>query len=263
MAQPRISCRSRARACPSWNGWASVVPPRLGLSGRLRKFLLRNMVTAVGHSVPRRDGASKVTGEARYTDDLVVPGAWYGKTVRSTVARGTIRSIELKAGFDWSRVVVVTADDIPGDNVVHLIRDDQPVLARPRGEIRHKEEPILLAAAADRSTRPPCLEARPPVERRAGGGDPGRDGGWIRRQRGVPVLYPHSRGALARGDSRHWAHACPNVRIRARAVATNTLCGFPWTGAIAADIRPIDDVRSTAAYRRVVTQNVLAELLNQ
>jgi CO/xanthine dehydrogenase Mo-binding subunit len=110
------------------------------------------MVTAVGHSVPRRDGASKVTGEARYTDDLVVPGAWYGKTVRSTVARGTIKSIELKGAFDWSRVVVVTANDIPGDNVVHLIRDDQPVLARPGGEIRHKEEPILLLAAADRST---------------------------------------------------------------------------------------------------------------
>jgi CO/xanthine dehydrogenase FAD-binding subunit len=32
--------------------------------------------------------------------------------------------------------------------------------------------------------------------------------------------------------------------------------------AIATDIRPIDDVRSTAAYRRAVTQNVLAELLN-
>ena len=125
---------------------------RLGLSGTLRKFLLRNMVTAVGQSVPRRDGASKVTGEARYTDDLVVAGAWYGKTVRSTVARGTIKSIELQAGFDWSRVVVVTADDIPGDNVVHLIRDDQPVLARSGGEIRHKEEPILLLAASDRST---------------------------------------------------------------------------------------------------------------
>ena len=31
--------------------------------------------------------------------------------------------------------------------------------------------------------------------------------------------------------------------------------------AIAADIRPIDDVRSTAAYRRAVTENVLARLL--
>src|SRR6058998_962933 len=107
---------------------------------------------AVGRSVPRREGAAKVTGAARYTDDLVVPGAWYGKTIRSTVPRGRIRSITLDPTFDWSQVVVVTADDIPGDNVVQLIRDDQPVLAPTGGEIRHKEEPILLLAAADRDT---------------------------------------------------------------------------------------------------------------
>jgi CO/xanthine dehydrogenase Mo-binding subunit len=107
---------------------------------------------AVGRSVPRREGAAKVTGRARYTDDLVVPGAWYGKTIRSTVARGTLRSITLDPGFDWSRVVVVTADDIPGENVVHLIRDDQPALARPGGEIRHQAEPILLLAAPDKAT---------------------------------------------------------------------------------------------------------------
>jgi len=106
----------------------------------------------IGQSVPRREGAAKVTGAARYTDDLVIPQAWYGKTVRSTVARGRIRSISLDSGFDWGRVVVVTADDIPGENVVHLIRDDQPVLAREGGEVRHKEEPILLLAAADRVT---------------------------------------------------------------------------------------------------------------
>jgi len=68
---------------------------------------------AVGRSVPRREGADKVTGRARYTDDLVVPGAWYGKTIRSTVARGTLRSITLDPGFDWSRVVVVTATTSP------------------------------------------------------------------------------------------------------------------------------------------------------
>ena len=107
---------------------------------------------AVGRSVPRREGADKVTGRARYTDDITVPGAWYGRTIRSTIARGAIRSITLDPAFDWSRVVVVTADDIPGDNVVQLIRDDQPVLVPKEGEIRHKEEPILLLAAPDRAT---------------------------------------------------------------------------------------------------------------
>ena len=108
--------------------------------------------TAVGRSVPRREGADKVSGRARYTDDIAVPGAWYGRTIRSTIARGAIRSIMLDPAFDWSRVVVVSADDIPGDNVVQLIRDDQPVLAPNGGEIRHKEEPILLLAAPDRAT---------------------------------------------------------------------------------------------------------------
>jgi len=130
------------------------------------------MVTTstIGRSVPRREGAAKVTGAARYTDDLGVPGAWYGKTIRSTVPRGRIRSITLDPTFDWSRVVVVTADDIPGDNVVQLIRDDQPVLAPKGGEIRHKEEPILLLAAADRGTLEEAarhvridLEPLPPV----------------------------------------------------------------------------------------------------
>ena len=107
---------------------------------------------AVGRSVPRREGADKVTGRARYTDDIAVSGAWYGRTIRSTIPRGRIRSIAFDSAFDWKRVVVVTADDIPGDNVVQLIRDDQPVLAPKAGEIRHREEPILLLAAADRPT---------------------------------------------------------------------------------------------------------------
>src|SRR5574341_535406 len=105
---------------------------------------------SVGRSVPRREGADKVTGKARYTDDLAVAGAWFGKTIRSTVARGLIREVTLDPAFDWSRVTVVTAADIPGDNVVQLIQDDQPVLAER--EIRHREEPILLLAAPDRET---------------------------------------------------------------------------------------------------------------
>ena len=105
---------------------------------------------SVGRPVLRREGSDKVTGRARYTDDLVVPGAWYGKTVRSSIPRGRVRSITFDPGFDWSQVVVVTAQDIPGDNVVQLIRDDQPALAT--SEIRHREEPILLIAAPDRAT---------------------------------------------------------------------------------------------------------------
>jgi len=97
----------------------------------------------------RREGPAKLTGTARYTDDLVFPGAWYGATVRSTEARARLLGIELDPSFDWSRVVVVTAADIPGPNIVNSIQDDQPILVAD--EIRHHAEPVALVAAPDRT----------------------------------------------------------------------------------------------------------------
>ena len=98
----------------------------------------------------RREGPAKLTGTALYTDDLVFPGAWYGHTVRSTEAHARLLGLEFDPTFDWSRVVVLAAKDIPGDNLVSLIADDQPVLAEE--EIRHHAEPIALLAAPDRET---------------------------------------------------------------------------------------------------------------
>jgi len=100
----------------------------------------------------RREGPAKLAGVAKYADDLVFPGAWYGATVRSTEAHATLLGIDLDEGFDWGAVVVVTAADIPGDNVVSLIRDDQPILVPVGGEIRHQAEALCLIAAPDRET---------------------------------------------------------------------------------------------------------------
>jgi CO/xanthine dehydrogenase Mo-binding subunit len=101
----------------------------------------------IGQSIPRVDGAAKVRGTAAYVDDLVVPGALHGATVRSTVARGRLRRVVLDPSFDWSGITVATAADIPGDNVVMLIEEDQPLLAAK--EIRHVYEPVALVACDD------------------------------------------------------------------------------------------------------------------
>ena len=98
----------------------------------------------------RREGPAKLTGTALYTDDMVFPGAWYGYTIRSTEAHAKLLGIDLDPEFDWSKVVVLTAKDIPGDNLVSLIADDQPVLVSD--EIRHHAEPVALLAAPDRET---------------------------------------------------------------------------------------------------------------
>jgi CO/xanthine dehydrogenase Mo-binding subunit len=100
----------------------------------------------------RREGPAKLTGAAKYTDDLVFPGAWFGATIRSTQPRARLLGVDLDDAFDWSQVVVVTADDIPGENVVSLIDDDQPVLVPVGGEIRHQAEACALIACSDRAT---------------------------------------------------------------------------------------------------------------
>ena len=107
---------------------------------------------ARGTAPPRREGPDKLTGVALYTDDLAFPGAWYGATIRSTEAHARLLGLDRDDSIDWSQVVLVTADDIPGDNIVSLISDDQPVLVPVGGEIQHYAEPLALLAAADRAT---------------------------------------------------------------------------------------------------------------
>ena len=103
---------------------------------------------AVGQSIPRKEGRAKVTGQARYVDDLTLPGMLHGATVRSPAPRGTLLGIHYGPGIPWDDLIIVTAADIPGANVVALITDDQPYLAD--GEVNHAEEPIVLLAHPDK-----------------------------------------------------------------------------------------------------------------
>ena len=102
----------------------------------------------VGQSVPRTEGRAKVTGAARYVDDVTLPGMLHGVTVRSTFARGRIRDIRFADGVPWSEITVVTAKDVPAPNRLPLILDDQPVLADD--VVNHPEEPVVLLAHPDK-----------------------------------------------------------------------------------------------------------------
>jgi CO/xanthine dehydrogenase Mo-binding subunit len=111
----------------------------------------------VGASLPRKEGREKVTGAARYVDDMVLPGMLHGATARSSVARGKIKKISFGPGVEWNEFVVVTAKDIPGKNCIALILDDQPCLAAET--VNHPEEPILLLAHADKHKLRKAVEA--------------------------------------------------------------------------------------------------------
>jgi CO/xanthine dehydrogenase Mo-binding subunit len=122
----------------------------------------------VGTSVPRLEGREKVTGEARYIDDIGMPGMIFGATVRSKIPRGRIRNISFGPGVNWNEFVIVSAKDIPGKNCISFIDDDEPCLAD--GVVNHQEEPILLLAHPDLHMLPKAVasvaieyEALPPI----------------------------------------------------------------------------------------------------
>jgi CO/xanthine dehydrogenase Mo-binding subunit len=111
----------------------------------------------VGTPVPRKEGREKLTGQAKYIDDLCLPGMLYGATVRSSIPRGRITKINFGESVSWEEFTIVSATDIPGANCIALIVDDQPCLAN--GMVNHPEEPILLLAHPDRHVLPKAVNA--------------------------------------------------------------------------------------------------------
>lgn len=105
----------------------------------------KDALNMVGKGIPRLDADEKVRGLAEYADDLRVPGAWYGYVVRSPVSHGRLRKLDLDSAYDWSRVCVVTPEDIPGNNIVDMIGRDMPFIAFD--EIQYLGEPLALVAA--------------------------------------------------------------------------------------------------------------------
>ena len=99
-------------------------------------------MAAVGKKVLRKDGPHKVQGIAQYIDDFTFDNMIYGRTIRSTVPRGKIKSI--RYDFPTDEFVIVDHRDIPGKNLHKLIQDDQAMLAAH--EVNHMAEPILLLA---------------------------------------------------------------------------------------------------------------------
>jgi CO/xanthine dehydrogenase Mo-binding subunit len=102
---------------------------------------------AVGRNVLRKDGHEKVTGLARYIDDIPFEDVLYVRTIRSSVAAGEIADIGFS--FDRTGFTLVDYRDISGRNIVALIDEDQPCLATT--QVRHVAEPILLLAHSNRT----------------------------------------------------------------------------------------------------------------
>ncbi len=68
----------------------------------------------IGKPVQRVDAKEKVTGQAKYTGDLVSPHALFAKVLHSTIANGRVLSFDLEEAWEVPGVIdIVTCFDVP------------------------------------------------------------------------------------------------------------------------------------------------------
>ncbi|MBI4790935.1 MAG: xanthine dehydrogenase family protein molybdopterin-binding subunit [Chloroflexi bacterium] len=103
------------------------------------------MSEIIGSSVPRVDAAEKVTGAAKFADDLQFgPGLLYGRLVRSPHAHARIINVDATTALALPGVkAVVTGEDTPG--YIGLYLQDRHIFATDR--VRYVGDPVAGVVA--------------------------------------------------------------------------------------------------------------------
>jgi carbon-monoxide dehydrogenase large subunit len=113
---------------------------------------------AIGQSVPRKEDPQLLRGHGRYSDDVSLPGQAHLVMVRSTVAHGTIRGIDMEAARKMPGVLgVYSSAELKGYGtlkcVVGLTNRDGSPLRKPRrealavGKVRYVGDPVACVVA--------------------------------------------------------------------------------------------------------------------
>ncbi len=104
------------------------------------------MESVIGKSIPRKEAWDKVTGRARYTDDLPAAGAFAARLLTSIYAHARIRRIDVSKALAVRGVKsVLTGEQCP--ELFGPLVLDRPALARD--VVRYAGEPVALVVAQD------------------------------------------------------------------------------------------------------------------
>ena len=100
----------------------------------------------LGISATRPDGKEKARGDFLFSNDLSSEDMLWGQTLRSPYPSAKIRKIDFSQALAMEGVhAILTADDVPGENIFGLEHPDQPVLAFDL--VRYVGEPVAIVAA--------------------------------------------------------------------------------------------------------------------
>jgi 4-hydroxybenzoyl-CoA reductase subunit alpha len=108
--------------------------------------------SVVGKPLPRVDGLAKLTGQAKYTTDIVLPDIVYGKLLRSPHPHAKIISIDTSKAEKLPGVeAVITGKDTLGIRYGFVDTPSYPAEERPLAEdkVRFIGEAVAAVAAVD------------------------------------------------------------------------------------------------------------------
>jgi len=102
----------------------------------------------IGDYVPMIDGPEKVSGRAKFTADLIVPGALAGRIYRSPYSHAEILEVDVSeaAKLPGVKAIVTGADCDQTFGVLPIARTEHPLA---RDKVRYCGEPVAAIAAVD------------------------------------------------------------------------------------------------------------------
>ncbi len=114
----------------------------------------------VGRSMKRKEDPRMITGEARYVDDITLPGMLHAAIVRSPEAHAAIVSIDVSGAEARDDVVAV----FTGEDLAESFKGGLPMVWDPpgvdintpdhwplkRGEVKHVGDPVAVVVGTDR-----------------------------------------------------------------------------------------------------------------
>ena len=116
----------------------------------------KKKLEVVGQSRRRVDSRSKVTGQARFADDLSLPRMLHCKLLRSSQPHADIVAIDVAAAAAYPGVhLVLTGKDFPIPYGIMPVSQDEYPLAREK--VRHIGDPVAAVIARDEKTAEEAL----------------------------------------------------------------------------------------------------------
>jgi 4-hydroxybenzoyl-CoA reductase alpha subunit len=110
----------------------------------------------IGQSIPKIDSYTKVTGAAKYADDLSLPRMAYGRILRSPHPHALIRRLDVTRARAYPGVLdVITGADLPHTYGIMPTTQDETPFALDR--VRYVGEPIAAVCAVDEETAEEAL----------------------------------------------------------------------------------------------------------